>query len=125
MKPTKLLTHLSLLAWLALPVAGFAQAGAGNAGAAGRQQPGEDTLTRDTERVNTRAEVSEQDKHSLDDLANAVKKATAQAKSEAQRAAQQKGSAWNAATNNAGASAAASGAAASAASAVAERAADD
>jgi hypothetical protein len=84
-----------------------------------------DTLTRDTERVKTRAEVSAQDKQSLDDLAKAVKKATDQAKSEAQRAAQQTGPAWNTATNNAGVSAAASGAAASAASAVAERAADD
>jgi hypothetical protein len=39
---------LSLIVVLALPAEGFAQAGAGNAGAAGRQQPVEDTLTRDT-----------------------------------------------------------------------------
>jgi hypothetical protein len=44
----KLVAIVSLLTVLALPVEGLAQAGAGNAGAAGRQQPVEDTLTRDT-----------------------------------------------------------------------------
>ena len=39
---------LSLIVVLALPAEALAQAGAGNAGAAGRQQPVEDTLTRDT-----------------------------------------------------------------------------
>lgn len=39
---------LSLITVLALPVEVLAQAGAGNAGAAGRQQPVEDSLTRDT-----------------------------------------------------------------------------
>jgi hypothetical protein len=44
----KLLAIPSLLMMLALPLQGLGQAGAGNAGAAGRQQPVEDTLTRDT-----------------------------------------------------------------------------
>lgn len=45
MKP---LAVISLITVLALPAEGLAQAGAGNAGAAGRQQPAEDNLTRDT-----------------------------------------------------------------------------
>jgi hypothetical protein len=44
----KLLTLLSLLTVLALPVESSAQAGPGNAGAAGRQEPGVGILTRDT-----------------------------------------------------------------------------
>jgi hypothetical protein len=44
----KLLTLLSLLIVLALPVDSSAQAGAGNAGAAGRVEPGVEMLTRDT-----------------------------------------------------------------------------
>jgi hypothetical protein len=44
----KLLTLLSLLTLLALPVDSSAQAGAGNAGAAGRAEPGVEMLTRDT-----------------------------------------------------------------------------